>query len=337
MAKSNITLTDIARKLEVSKVTVSKALRDHPDISDSMKKKVRETANQMGYIPNYMARSLSSKKSHTIGLLVPKLAHHFYSTCIEAIYKSAYNNDYDIIMTVSQEDPEHERKHIQTLLSMKVDGILASITEKTKNDKAFQIINKHNIPLVYFDRVFTNKKNNYVITNDREASRKLIEYVIESGYTDIAHFTGYKNINVGQERELGFRDAMKQNNLDINENWVLHGGINEKAGYKGLMKIAKGRKLPEVIYAFTFPIALGIYTAARELGLKISEDIEVVCFGVGTYNRYLTPAMTYMDQPAAKIGSKALELLLERINKSDKDAKQIVVPSKLKIRDTCNP
>jgi len=337
LTKSNITLNDIAKELGVSKVTISKALRDHPDISDSMKEKVRRTANQMGYIPNYIARSLSAKKSNTIGLLVPKMAHHFYATCIESIYEAAYKHDYDIIMTVSQENPEHESQHIQTLLSMKVDGILASITEKTKDDENFQIIKKHNLPLVYFDRVFKNKKDNYVITNDREASRELIDYVIEAGYTDIAHFTGYKNINVGLERELGFRDAMEANGLEINEGWIIHGGINEKAGYQGFMQIAENSKLPEVIYAFTFPIALGIYTAARELGLKISEDIDVVCFGVGRYNRYLTPAMTYMDQPAAEIGREALELLLSKINGNSAETDQIVVPSKLEICDTCKP
>ena len=337
MPKSNITLNDIAKELGVSKVTISKALRDHPDISDSMKEKVRRTADKMGYIPNYMARSLSSQKSHTIGLLVPKMAHHFYATCIEAIYKAAYSHDYDIIMTVSQENPENERQHIQTLLSMKVDGILASITEKTEDDKSFEIIKKRNIPLVYFDRVFENKKDNYVVTNDREASRQLIDYVIKAGYTDIAHLTGYKNINVGRERELGFRDAMKANDLEINEEWVIHGGINEKDGYQGLMKIAKKSKLPQVIYAFTFPMALGIYTAARELGLKISKDIEVVCFGVGRYNRYLTPAMTYMKQPAAEIGRKALELLLAKIQENSTATEQIVIPSKLEICDTCKP
>lgn len=336
MKKSSVTMSDIAEELGVTKVTVSKALRDHPDISDAMKIKVKETAEEMGYIPNYIARNLSAKKSYTLGLLVPKIAHHFYATCIEAIYRTAYANNFDIIMTVSQENPENERKHIQTMLSMKVDGILASITEKTTDYSAYSIIQKRNIPLVFFDRVFKNSKDSYVITNDREASRKLIQHVIDQGYTKIAHFTGYKNLNVGLERELGYRDAMKENNLEIEEDWIIHGSINESAGYDGLMKLAKKSKLPEVIYAFTFPVALGIYTASQELGLKIPDDLKIVCFGVGTYNRYLEQPMTYMDQPAEKIGQKALELLIKKINSKEEIFEQIELTSKLVKCDDIN-
>jgi len=335
VAGEAITLSDIAEKLNVSRVTVSKALRNHPDISDNMKDKVKKIADELGYVPNYIARNLSSKKSHTIGLLVPKIAHHFYSNCIEAIYKTAYKKDYDIIMTVSQENPQHERKHIQTLLSMKVDGILASITENTANDNDFEVIRKRSLPLVFFDRVFDNSSDNYVITNDREASYQLIEHCIKSGYNKIAHFTGYKHLNVGREREKGFRDAMQEHDIEIRKEWIVHGGINEKAGYKGLKKLVSQVELPEIIYAFTFPVALGIYTAAKELQISIPEELEVVCFGVGKYNRYLSSAMTYVNQPADEIGRQALELLLRKIENQDNQAEQIVVPSELKICKSC--
>lgn len=331
MAGKSITLNDIAERLNVSRVTVSKALRNHPDISDEMKAKVRKVAEQIGYVPNYIARNLSSKKSHTIGLLVPKIAHHFYSNCIEAIYEAAYDKDYDIIMTVSQENPQHERQHIQTLLSMKVDGILASITENTADDSGFEVIRKRSLPLVFFDRVFDNSSDNFVITNDREASFQLIEHCIKSGYKKIAHFTGYKHLNVGLEREKGYRDAMQKYNVKIRKDWVVHGGINEQAGYEGLKKLASLGELPEIIYAFTFPVALGIYTAAKELGILIPEQLEVVCFGVGKYNRYLSSAMTYVNQPADEIGRQALELLIQKIENFNEKAEHIVIPSQLRV------
>ncbi len=335
MKKTSITLCDIAKKLNVSKVTVSKALRDHPDISQDMKEKIKAVATEIGYVPNFIARNLSSKKSRIIGLIVPKIAHNFFAVCIEAIYQAAYAAEYDIIMTVSQENPENEAKHIQTLLAMRVDGVLVSITEKTRSLEPFAVFRKHNTPLVFFDRVLKDVADNYVITNDREASQQLIQYAIDSGYRKIAHFSGYEYTNVGLERNLGFRDAMAQNSLPVNEDWVIQGGINEAAGYNGLMKLAKDKNLPELIYAFTFPVALGIYTAAGKLGLTIPGDIVVVCFGVGEYNNYLSPAITYMDQPAGEIGSQAFNLLLRKITHTENNVpERIVVPSKLRICET---
>ena len=137
--KKNITLADIAKKLKVSKVTVSKALRNHPDISEAKKSQVRETALKLGYIPNFMARNLSSRKSYTIGLVVPKVTGDFFPNIINQIYQSAYNFGYEVILAVSQESQEHEIKHIQTLLAMCVDGLLVSITGETTDSKIFKV------------------------------------------------------------------------------------------------------------------------------------------------------------------------------------------------------
>jgi len=229
-----VTLKDIAGRLKVSKVTVSKALRDHPDISAEKKDLIRETAQEMGYTPNFLARNLSSRKSNTksntIGLVVPKIAHHFFATAIETIYSIAFDHGYEIMMAVSQEDAYYEQTHINTLLSMRVDGLLVSITEKTRDLKLFNLVKKKKIPLVFFDRVIHNLGFSSVTTDDRGGAYKAVKHAIEAGYTKIAHLAGFSYTNIGKERYIGYEDAMKEHNLPINPEWIIEGGFGEESG-----------------------------------------------------------------------------------------------------------
>jgi len=331
-----VTIKDIAKSLNISSSTVSRALRDHPDISTQTKKRINSLAEEMDYYPDSIAQSLKQRRTNLIGVIVPEIKHTFFSAAISGIEEIAYRDGYAIIVSQSNESYSRERVNIRALISKRVAGLLISISQTTEQSDYFKLLERQGIPFVFFDRVLKDVADNYVITNDREASLQVIQYAIDSGYRKIAHFSGYEYTNIGLDRNLGFRDAMVQNNLPVNEDWVIQGGINEAAGYKGLMQLAKANNLPELIYAFTFPVALGIYTAARELGLSIPTDIDVVCFGVGEYNNYLSPTITYMDQPAMEIGSQACELLLRKIADPGIDIpEQMIVPSKLSICETC--
>jgi LacI family transcriptional regulator len=148
-----IKLDDLAKKLKVSKVTISKALRNHPDISAGTTARVKELANRMGYMPNLMAKNLSSRRSNTIGLVIPKIAHLFFASIIESIYDTAFDNNYETFLTVSQEQEERERKHILSLLSMRVDGLIISITQETQDPAIFKRVLQQNVPVVFVDRV----------------------------------------------------------------------------------------------------------------------------------------------------------------------------------------
>ncbi len=312
--KLQITLDDIAKKLNVSKVTVSKALRGHPDISRETTALVKTTAEELGYTPNYMARNLSSKKSHTIGVVVPKIAHFFFSAVIEAIYDTAFHNNYEIILTVSQENAEREKKHIESLLAMRVDGVIVSITQETKERAIFEKLTKLEVPLTFMDRVLEIPGTSSVTVDDRGGTREAIEHVINLGYTKLAHLAGYPEINIGKRRYQGFEDAMNNHNLKINPEWIIYGGFGEEDGYKGFKKICESGNLPEFIFAVTYPVALGAYAAAEELGLKIGEDIDLLSFGNSDVNRFIKPPLSCIDQPTAEIGKAAVELILEQIN-----------------------
>lgn len=330
-----ITLDDIAKRLNVSKVTVSKALRGHPDISRETADLVKKVAKELGYTPNYMARNLSSKKSYTIGLVVPKIAHYFFSSVIEAIYEAAYENNYEIILTVSQESAEREEKHIKSLLSMRVDGLIISISQQTKDPSIFNIVNDYGVPLVFIDRVLEIPSYSSVTVDDKTGAFKAIEHVIKLGYKKIGHLAGYRNVNIGEKRYQGFVEALRKYNMPLNPDWVIHGGFGEEDGYNGFMKLYRSGNLPEFIFTVTFPVALGVYSAVQELGLKIPDDIDIMCFGNSDVNRFLSPALSCVNQPTEPIGRKAVELILENIkNPNDIIIRNIEIPTNLIIRDT---
>ncbi len=334
-SKKQVTLQDIAQSLNISKVAVSKALRDHPDISIETKKLVQELATDLGYVPNFMARNLSSKKSNTIGLVVPKIAHHFFAEAIEAIYETAYKNNYEVIMTVSQENPEHEKKHIETLLAMRVDGLLVSITEQTSEKVVFEKVQNRGVPLVFFDRVIDGLEVNCVTTDDEKGSYESISYLVKNGYTKIAHLGGYQNSNIGLSRANGYKKAMKKFGLDFPAQWLVEGGFGERDGYQGFKKIFKSGSLPEAVFAVTFPVALGAMLAAEEIGLSVPDDFDLLCFGGSGYNRFMKPSLTYIKQPIHEIGQMATELLIDEIDNKETGKQNIMLPADLVVCETC--
>lgn len=330
-----VTLNDIAAELKVSKVTVSKALRDHPDIGAKTKQRVRETAQQLGYVPNFMARNLSARRSSTIGLVVPKIAHHFFASTIEAIYETADAHNYEVILTVSQESAQNEIKHIQTLLSMRVDGLLVSVTEQTKNTVIFETVKKRNVPLVFFDRTVDTPGFSRVTSDDEGGSYTAVCQMIESGYTKIAHLAGYNFTSIGKNRLKGYQRALQEKGIDVPADYIVKGGFGESDGYNGFMKLFKGNNLPQAIFAVTYPVALGVLAAAENVGLEIPNDLDLICFGGSEYNRFIKPSLSFIDQPTDEIGRAATELLLDEIKHPEKDAKEIIVPTKLIKCETC--
>src|SRR3972149_3947221 len=174
-----IKLEDLAKKLKVSKVTISKALRNHPDISPLTIKRVKDLADKLGYVPNYMAKNLSARKSNTIGLVIPKIAHLFFASVIESIYDTAFENNYETLLTVSQEQEEREKKHILTLLSMRVDGLIISITQETKDLAIFKRIKQLKVPIIFIDRVPDLQDVSSVTVDDKEGAFSAVEYAVK--------------------------------------------------------------------------------------------------------------------------------------------------------------
>jgi LacI family transcriptional regulator len=331
-----IKLSDIAKRLDVSSVTVSKALRGHPDISSETVKKVKQVAKELGYVPNFMARNLSSKNSRMIGVIVPKIAHFFFSAVIESIYDAAFENGYEIILTVSQENAEREIMHIQTLLSMRVDGLIISVSEETIDYSIFETVKKMGLPITFIDRIIPLKDFNTIVADDYAGAVMATEQAIKMGYKKLGHIGGYQHTNIGRDRLKGFKDTLKKYKLPIYPEKIILGGFGEAEGYKGFMKLYSSGNLPEFILAVSYPVALGILRAAQELGLKIPKDFDIICFGNVGLNQFLNPCLTIVDQSASTLGRTAVELILENIRSQEVfQVKNIKLPVKLVLGDTC--
>ena len=332
----HVTLEDIAKLLNISKVAVSKALRDHPDISEETKKRVQTLVKKLDYYPNYIARNLSTKKTFTIGVVVPDVGNPFFASAIDGIVDVATEKGYNTILTVSRENTELERQNIHTLLSMRVDGLLVSISQKTTDVTLYERLAKRKIRLVFFDRAIKHLGFSSVTVNDRKGASQLIEYVLQQGYTKIAHLAGYSSLDIGKNRRLGFLDAMRKRNLPVKPEWILEGGFRQEDGYRNMLTVLQMKDRPELVFAVNDPVAKGAYRAVHEKQLRIPDDVAMVGFGYGEYARMLVPPLTIMKQNPVAIGQKAAECLMEEIEQSiRKEPKSIVIPMEFVVGESC--
>ncbi|MBN2103904.1 LacI family DNA-binding transcriptional regulator [bacterium] len=333
---SNITQTQIARILNLSTVTVSKALRDHPDISVDTKVRVKKLAEKLNYRPDLIARALSSRKSNIIGAVMPEIDHTFFASVMKGIQAEAQDNQYQIILTVSDEDSQKELENLQTLISMRIDGILISISRNTHRYEIFNIIKSKGIPLVFFDRPIAGSDFSSVVVDDRKGAFNAVEYAISQGYRKIMHFAGPSRISIAEERKRGYLDALEANGLLYKDEWIVPCGSHEEDGYREFKTLVQNGRVPEAIFTFNDPVAIGIYDSAKESGLRIPEDIGVIGFADNIISQYLSPPLTTVRQPAVEIGRRAMSVLLDQIqNGLNFSTGQIVIPTHLVIRQSC--
>ncbi|MDP3683004.1 MAG: LacI family DNA-binding transcriptional regulator, partial [Ignavibacteria bacterium] len=331
-----VTLKDIAERMNVSTVTVSKALHGHPDISPETAMNIQALAQALGYIPNYFARSISSNYSKTIGIVVPIISDPFYSQIFEVMYHLAFEKGYEIILKVSRESAQRERKCIETLLSMRVDAIIVSITEETTDVSIFQSVKQFGVPLTFINRAIDEAGFNKVVVDEFAGAYEAADKVIKLGYKKIAHLSDYKHNVIAKSQLMGFEEALKQHNIPVRKELILSCGFTDKDGYESLLKLYAAKNLPDCIFCFSFPIAFGVYRAACEIGLKIPEDIEIISFGNSAMNQFLSPSLPYVVQPASELGLKAIELTLKNIINNDSFVPQTIkIPTHLVLRDSC--
>lgn len=328
--KKNVRLIDIAKRLNLTKVSVSKALRDHPDISVETRKRVKKVAEEMGYRPNLAARSLTSKKSQTIGVIIPKMANYFFAPVIEGIYNSANKSDYEVILGISLENKKLEKKHIDLMLNMRVDGLLISVTEQTKDPKRFKTVQEMGINLVFFDRGFSDAGYTYVRVEDRKSAHQGVAHLIEMGFNDIAHLAGYQNIEIGRERKEGYLSALQEASVDVRESGIVEGGYSEQDGYRGFEKLLKQHGKPEALFAVTYPVGLGALEYMNDHGMD-PHDIKILAFGGSEFNKHLANPFICIEQPTYELGQRAFEQIVNEMNAENKQPPQIIqLPAQVK-------
>jgi LacI family transcriptional regulator len=320
----NVTQSDIARELHVSRVTVSKALRDHPDISREMKKKVGQVAKKMGYIPNLIARQLNSRKTFTLGIVVPDLENSFFSFVIDSMIDYASEHSYFVILTVSRENEIIEKQNINNLIGMRVDGLLVCLSQETTDRHIFRTVGKMRIPLVFFDRAFENMNFSKVVFNDKPGAINAMDLIIREGYTKIANFAGYSGTNIGKARSEGFIKAMTKFRIPVRKKWIIEGGFEFNDGYESFKKLNRLGNLPEVIFVVNDRVALGAYKAAKEAGIRIPEDIGIFGYGFNETTDLFDPRLTLINQDPRKLGMEAIKLLINEIENKSKNGQSAI-------------
>ncbi len=306
-----VRLVDIADRLGLTKVSVSKALRDHSDISAETRALVKKTALEMGYTPNLVARSLSSHRSHTLGVVVPKIAHTFFSSVIEAVQEEATRRGYGIVLAVSSEKAALERQHIERLLSMRVDGLLVSVSAEAPDLDIYARVRQMGVPLVFFDRNIGGLGFGSVTVDDRAAARQAVEHAIGLGHRDIVHIAGTDAVGIGRERRAGYEDALRAHGIPVREELIVKGGFDAWYGYRATRDLLARGVEPRAVFAVTQPVGIGVHGALVEAGLAGS--VYLVSFGDEVISAFAPISNAYVRQPTREMGLRAVAMLVEQV------------------------
>lgn len=331
---AQFTIKDLARELGVSPSTVSRALRDHPDISQGTKRRVAEAAELHNYHPNQLAQSLQKQRSNTIGVIVPEIRHDFFSTVISGIEEVAYEHGYTIMVCQSNETLAREILNTQALVANRVAGLLIAISSETTSYEHLSGVLRHGVPLVQFDRVVEELETSKVVVDDYRAAYGAVTHLIESGYRRIGHLAGQDGIALNRRRYEGYRDALRDGGLRYEKKFHFHGGYRESDGLVGANRYLALDELPDAILAINDPVAVGIFSRFREVGVRIPDDVALVGFSDTPAAALIDPPLTTVYQPAFEMGQTAVSLLMKQFNSEDDMfvPETVVLDTKLLIR-----
>lgn len=318
MRSNQITIKDIARILGISPSTVSRALKNHPDINADTKKAVNELANKLKYQPNAVALSLKNSRSNTIGVIIPEIVHYFFSSVISGIEDVASQKGFTVIICQSNESFEREVANARTLLLHRVDGILVSISKETHTFDHLVNLQDGGIPLVFFDRIAPEIHADQVIIDDMEASCRATRHLIENGCRRIAHFAGPQNLLIGQQRLQGYLNAHKETGLPVDQSLIIEADTFEKAR-NSIGRLFDLGNIPDGIFAVNDMTAIGAMQTILKRGYKIPGEISIVGFSDGYLSGVTDPNLSSVDQHGYEMGTTAAELLFKRILSDDEE------------------
>ena len=335
MKSSLISINDIARALGISPSTVSRALKDHPDISNQTKRIVKDYAEKVNYRPNALALSLKRQRSNTLGLVIPEISHHFFSSVISGIEELAYAKGYRLVICQSNEDYHREVINTQVLFDNRVDGILISISKTTHDHGHFKDLIDSGIPLIFLDRVSEEIETDKVVTADFEGALMATNHLIEVGYRKILHLASPQHLHVGRMRFEGYLKALASHGIEFDPSLVLQCDT-QKEVY--VMKDKIIALAPEIdgIFAVNDFTAIAVMQILQQNGFKIPDDIGIVGFGNDPIASIACPSLTTIEQQGSEMGRQAVDILIRRIEDPATfiDFQTIIIPVSLEKRES---
>jgi DNA-binding LacI/PurR family transcriptional regulator len=314
MKSRSITIKDIAHKLDISTSTVSRALRNRPDVNQETKTKVMELAKKLNFEPNSIALSLVSKRSFTIGVVVPGYHAFFYGEAISGIEEFALDHNYHIVICNTRESYDLEKAIIRKLINKRVDGIIVSLSRETKNFDHLLELKEKNIPFVLFNRIVEDLESTKVCVDDRDGAIKAVNHLLKKGYKKIAHIQGPSGLLLSEQRKDGYLTALKNAGITPEPDWIIKSDFSLDSGKECTERLMKSKNKPDAIFCVCDEVAYGSITWLKKNGYKLPQQMGIVGFTGEVFAEIIEPALTTIEQPAYLVGTKAAELLIERIN-----------------------
>ena len=342
MKAKQITLADLAKELKISSATVSRALKDHPDISIKTRNKVKELAQKLNYRPNSIAQGLRKQESKILGVIIPEIVHHFFSSVISGIMETANKAGYRVMICQSMELYAKEVEDVEALFSSRVDGILISHSNETSNFAHIEKIRQFGLPVVSFDKVcYKLKHHSMVIIDDYEGAYNIVKHLIKAGFDKIAHLHGPLNPITSQNRLKAYLEALKDHHLEKNETYIMGcKQVTQNEGYEFTKHLINLPERPNAIFAVTDLVAIGAMVAIKEAGLRIPEDIAVVGYSDWAMASVVEPSLTTVSQPGFEMGKIATSLLIDEVKHIHSDSEEAynhqtkILKTKIMIRDS---
>ena len=334
--EKEVTIYDLARKLNISIATVSRALKDDPVVSKKTKKRIADLALEMGYRSNNFARNLRTSRTNTIGVIIPRINSSFMSAVIAGMENVANSEGYNLIISQSSESAEKERVNAATLFNSRVDGLLVSLAYDTDSLAHFEPFIKKKIPLIFFDRTSDKTEGTCIQINNLRAAYEATTHLISQGYTRIVHITATPKRNVYVDRLQGYKQALADQRIAFREDYVIVGNLSQEAGTDAAARILEMRPMPDAVFVANDNCAVVCMTALKQAGIRIPEDIAFVGFNNDPVSTVVEPTLTTVNYPGYEMGQIAARNLIDHLNgaSSIHSTNTIILRSELMIRES---
>ena len=331
--KGNVTIKDVAKLAGVSISTVSRVINDSKPVTDEVKQRVVDVIKETGYIPNPLARSLVTKKSQLIGVIVPEVTDSFVSEIVNGIEEIAKMYDYEILLANTYSDKEQELKSINLLRAKQVEGIVM-VTWNVEEDHINYIQNS-NIAAAYISKTARNFDIHTVSTQNKEATYDMTKYLIQKGHKDIAFIMTSKDDTIlEQERLEGYEKALSENHIEVNSKLIKHGGVSYEAGYKSMKELLDENIIPHAAFVTGDEAAIGALNAACDAGYRVPEDISIAGFNDVKIAKIYKPKLTTVRQPLYDMGAIAMRMVIKMINNETLEEKKVELPYRIMERES---
>ncbi len=338
MRHHRITIKDIARELGISPSTVSRAMKDHPDISQATKAQVNELVEKLKYKPNAVALSLRSRKTNIIALVVPEIIHHFFSSVISGIEEVAHEAGYHVMIFQSNESYEREVAIAESLAAIQVDGLLVSIAKTTMKYVHLTELMNDGVPMVFFDRAIEEIEADKVLVDDFTGAFNAVEYLLRTGCKRIAHYATPQHMQIGYQRKRGYISALEKNGIEPDEELMVKCDTLDEA-LEVTPRIMRLANPPDAIFTVNDMTAAGAMKVLKQMRYRIPEDVSVIGFTDGLVATLTDPMLTSVSQHGFEMGKKAMGMLLTRMDvlEGDLPARMEVLATDLIIRESTRP